>query len=78
MKYDNFDWTRQSRGTSSAGTGPATDHTYQTAVGECSLTSMYHIHANDWRVYDTLLDTSLYPSGHIYVFHTIVDGAYFR
>ncbi|XP_057298293.1 MAM and LDL-receptor class A domain-containing protein 2-like isoform X2 [Hydractinia symbiolongicarpus] len=33
MPGDNFDWTRDNAGTSSSGTGPPFDHTYQTAAG---------------------------------------------
>ena len=30
---DTFDWLRGSRGTSSSGTGPPSDHTYGTGFG---------------------------------------------
>ena len=33
-KTDNFDWTRNSRGTSTVGTGPPSDHTYGTVNGD--------------------------------------------
>ena len=33
-KTDIFDWSRNSRSTSSGGTGPTSDHTYGTVSGE--------------------------------------------
>ena len=36
-KTDIFDWSRNSRSTSSGGTGPTSDHTYGTVSGENKL-----------------------------------------
>lgn len=40
-KSDDFDWTRASGGTTSAGTGPSSDHTYGTKAGKYNISQIY-------------------------------------
>ena len=37
LKNDNFDWSRTTGTTSTAGTGPTNDHTYGTSAGEWNM-----------------------------------------
>ena len=47
-KTDNFDWSRDTSGTTSLGTGPRTDHTYGTRRGKKSAKQLWWVFDDIW------------------------------